>query len=407
MNPSKVTKNENFLIETSVFLIIYFPIIWGIGFSYHLYGNLPWPGAAIFVHIGAALTCLLLPKKIKSFYKANKFYFIANFIYIYWGFLYSFFFFSFSSEAYANAAFMQSFVSLFYLIAYIILGYYIFQIQWPKPLVLLLFFIFFLLSLFEINFSSTIPVSLYDIYGDFSEIIPNYQLVSLSILFLSILVYNSDIKLKKTFFLLILTMVFLTGGRSEFLGIVIAITFFISLSAITSLTKRLSIKKIIFTSSILAICISFLSIYIYLYSNIEILNNRNFQIFDLKNASSWQEREYILKQNIKIIFDSPIIGSFGSHFQINEGAYIHNILSVWQQYGLVSFILYFFLLAYPLLNLTYIYFKTENKLLMPPIILSFYCLLLMLVSKSFIWSYAGLSIGSYFYTNQILNKKHR
>lgn len=96
--------------------------------------------------------------------------------------------------------------------------------------------------------------------------------------------------------------------------------------------------------------------------------------------------------------------SFGSHYEVSSGSYIHNWLSVWQQYGVISFLIYVFLLSFPVLSLMRLYFYYESKRLILPLALSFYCLLMVVVSKSFVWSYAGLSAGVYLYSLRDLKR---
>lgn len=394
-----VSKVEVYAVISAVFLMIFLPVLWGIGFSYRLYDNLPWPGVSIFSHLGFLIAAAIFISKFKKMAAADMFYFNLVLAYVFMGTAYSLLFILFSTEEYKLDAFMQSVVYLVHFCAFMAIGFTVFELKWPKIFVLLLFLVYVLLAYFEHNMSSTIPVSLYSIYGEFTDVVPNYQLVSLSVVFLCLLLYRTNIKYKTVFVLMALFMVFLTGGRSEFLGGVISLFFFLLLSILTTLSKRMMVKRVYLYSILMIVFFALIFIYIYFYTDADlgISNNRNLQVFNLKEASSWQARENLESKNLELIFKSPFVGNFGSHFSLGQGSYIHNILSVWQQYGFFSFLMYLIIMIFPVVNLSIVFIKKESVGLAGPLVLSFYCLLLMAVSKSVFWPYAGLSVGSYLY----------
>lgn len=383
------------MIVFSAFIMVFLPIIWGVGFSYHLYGNHPWPGIAIYSHMGVICLICIYIYHVKSMWRADSLYLYSVLTYLFLTVVYSLFFLILSSKFYTYDAFIQSVLATFYFLSYFTLGFFLLNFKWPRFFVFSLFFLFLMVSVFEVNIQSHIPVSLYSIYGGFSETLPNYQLVSLSILFLSVLVYRSELKYKFLYFFLIITMTFLTGGRSEFLGFIFSLLIIFIFIFIVSLIKRTSVK-----SNYIYIIMLFFVVFIFILFflsdiNSDFLNNRNFEIFELGNSSSWQAREGLKESNMAYILNSPFFGDFGSHFNISKGSYIHNVFSVWQQYGIFVFLLYFFIMVYPLIRLMAFYFESECGYLIVPMLISFYCLLLIIVSKSFLWSYAGLSGGVY------------
>lgn len=397
MSLSWFSERAKVLLVIAIMLMIYIPIWWGVAFSYRIVDVLPWPGVALYSHFGLMLALVLLLFNLKKLYISNRLFF--SFVLFYWcvSFLYSIFYLAVSPDVYAGKAFFQSVVYLFYYLGFLIVAFYVFQVSWNAWLVLSMVLFYIVLSFFELNPAATIPVSLYSIYGSFNEAIPNYQLVSLSVLFTAILLLQSGLRFKAFFVLCILTLVFLTGGRSEFLGSVITLFFIYCIKFFVVLFKRLSINKVTLIVLMVFISLLFFMLYLYFNDSFFFANNRNFQIFSLSDASSWQGRQEIFQKNIGHIVESPIFGKFGSHFHYGEGSYIHNILSVWQQYGIIPFVVYFSILLFPVISLFLLYAKNEDSFVLVPLAVSFYCLLLMLVSKSYQWSYAGLSAGAYFY----------
>lgn len=387
---------ERIISIASTFAMIFLPILWGIGFSYRLYGEHPWPGVAIYAHLGLLLIFSLFFINYRKFVQIELYCSILFFIYLLLSVLISFMFYALSTEYYKAEAVVQALISSFYMFGYFIVGFYVFKFRWPKLVLLFVFFVFAFLSVKEYRHGSTIPVSLYTIYGSPSDILPNYQLVSLSILFLGLLILRSNIKFKDLMFFSCFVMVYLTGGRSEFFGSAITLVYIYLLILLVVFLKRFSINR---NQVNIFIIVSLIAIVFFSYigKNSDFLNNRNFQILELDKASSWVARENIKQNNSKFIYDSPILGSFGSHFSMGKGSYTHNWISVWQQYGVFMFMLYVFILIYPVVKLSYLYLKYERNEILLPLALSFYCLLLVVVSKSFIWSYAGLSIGGFVY----------
>src|SRR5690606_8161545 len=116
----------------------------------------------------------------RNFVKVELYNSILFFIYLLLSVLISFIFYVLSTEHYKADAVVQALISSFYMLGYFIVGFYVFKFRWPKLILLFIFFVFAFLSVVEYQHGSTIPVSLYTIYGSFSDILPNYQLVSLS-----------------------------------------------------------------------------------------------------------------------------------------------------------------------------------------------------------------------------------
>ncbi|PHM26218.1 O-antigen polymerase [Xenorhabdus budapestensis] len=396
-----------FFIFLSIFFIIFIPFFWSLGYAYKLYGEHVWPGVALYAHISLIFLFFIFYLKIKKIKSSDPLFFYFFFIFLLLLFIYDLSYLSFSNDSYSLIAFNESFISKIYIIAYFIIGFYIFTKSLNSYLLYIMLALYLGVFLFEYNDGATIPVSLYSIYGDFSENIINYQLVSFSVVILSILILNSDLRYKYLFFFICVFMVFSSGGRSEFFGLVISFLFCLIYINIVSIVRNLKLKK----SSVYLITISIIAPVVF-FSFIQepkklSFNNRNFEIFSLKKSSSWNERAIIKDININNIAENPVLGAYGSHLKLGKGNYIHDIYSAWQQYGIFGFLGFILIISYPLIRLLFLYYKTQKKYILLPLGCSLYCFILLMYSKPIYWPVLGFSAGVYMFIAfklNILNK---
>lgn len=130
-------------------------------------------------------------------------------------------------------------------------------------------------------------------------------------------------------FLLSVLMLFLVGSRST--------TYIFILSVIIYLAI---LRPIIFGIPLVAIVFSSV---IYLTEHIEDLVGlgRMFSIIDFTQDQSFLERQEMRSTAIDRISENPFFGDYGGAIRDygNIGAYAHDIISYWQQYGLIPFLL--------------------------------------------------------------------
>lgn len=71
-------------------------------------------------------------------------------------------------------------------------------------------------------------------------------------------------------------------------------------------------------------------------------STRQAEAFDLDASASWNYRAEYMAKGVEAIKRSPILGDYGGQVRDfkNPGAYIHNMLDVWRQYGIIAFIIY-------------------------------------------------------------------
>ncbi|MBE0440393.1 MAG: hypothetical protein IBX57_11695 [Gammaproteobacteria bacterium] len=394
---------ERFAFRASVFAVVFLPVIWSLGFSLRLYGYHPWPGVALYAHIFAFLLIVLFLVRLFAGFKLRSYFsLVLSFVFLI--VLMSGANLIFKNKEYISEAFTQNLIYVFYFVFYVAVGFYLYRHK-MHDFFLAAYMIFFLgLCFLFLDLNQTIPLSLYNMRGEFDEAIVNYQLISFSLVFLFFLVYRGFVEKREFFiFVLVLSLVFVTGGRSEFIGLLLSMVLVLFFVIFVSFLKRFSISR-------MNIYFIFLAVFIVLFSFVLVnyfpgfLNNRNFQIFDLDNASSVIARNEIMSINMIHIRENLLLGDFGSHFEMSRGSYIHNILSVWQQFGGLVFMLYVLIIYIPVIYFVFMYFKAEDKVYLNPLLISLYVAILLAATKSFFWPVAGLSVGVCLAFNLFSNK---
>lgn len=182
-------------------------------------------------------------------------------------------------------------------------------------------------------------------------------------------------------------VLFILGARSEFAAFVIVVALFILLRELHDIS---TIVIPIVAFFILAVCFIF-------YSD-SILSSRQLQLFDLNKSSSWQVRNELKEEALIRIRANPILGTFGGHVsEKGTGRYVHNVLSAWDGFGLPGFILYFLLNIIPAVDSGLMVLKKRRLTVLQTFyaLLSWTCLILLLVSKPLYWSLPALVWGLY------------
>ncbi|MCL6231126.1 O-antigen ligase family protein [Acinetobacter amyesii] len=373
-----------------VFLIFAIPLNFLYNYLYVQYGfnlGIKYP---FLLHGLLFFVFLFFIFNINYFNFNKKYFYLFIFFALYVAFV-SLLNFTYFDYALDSRVFFESLFFLLYFLAFSISGRLVYE---KNKSFILLFFIFFLLVLLNFDGMNLIAFSLDTDAGD-SEGHINYQLVSLFFMltwfFFFFSVENLIVKICSTIVLLFLLLT--SGGRSELVGFVVSLSFLIFNFFFS---KGRLLNKLFFIS---IISISLILLFYRYYEFIDnlFMNSRHAQILDFSNSSSWEAREYIYRQNINYIYNNPFFGAYGSHFRSGEGHYIHNMLSAWQQYGLIGFLAYFLLLFIPFFHSLLIFYKEKHdENIYPLIFISTFCLFLCLVTKPVFWPYAGLSVGVYF-----------
>jgi O-antigen ligase len=81
---------------------------------------------------------------------------------------------------------------------------------------------------------------------------------------------------------------------------------------------------------------------------VELPESRITALADLKQDNSSNERDRMARDGMEKIFESPLTGAYGEY---EEGGYIHNIMSVWQETGFLGALFFLFMLGVPVAKL--------------------------------------------------------
>jgi hypothetical protein len=126
-------------------------------------------------------------------------------------------------------------------------------------------------------------------------------------------------------------------------------------------------------------------------------NSRMFSILSFDGSDqSAQERLTLGEQGLRQIADNIILGDYGGVIKLHNdlGAYIHNILSYWQTYGVVAFLLCIYFFIFQSLKSAFIAYRLKFRSDYHYIfLLCIYLVLTILFTKSYIWYFAWFVLG--------------
>lgn len=241
--------------------------------------------------------------------------------------------------------------------------------------------------------------------------------------FLSILSFNLSEKKMNKFFIILISLIVLLFYSSFTSISIFIITLFLNI-VYGIYSKHKVVSKIIIT--FLLIFLTIFSIVFYVKINSEIIqlkgnslmiktiNNYLIRIHNVVNLEdlSLKQRRIQLQEGLKILKEKPILGEFMYEFRVfgGTGAYIHNILSYWAEYGLINFLLIFvpyFIYFYK----SYKYSRKYNDKTSKALFFSgIYITLIVLFSRSYIhtifWYYFALNMSYVLkFEREIKNKR--
>ncbi|CAI3797068.1 hypothetical protein GLGCALEP_01709 [Pseudomonas sp. MM221] len=169
-------------------------------------------------------------------------------------------------------------------------------------------------------------------------IIPSYQTFAFCYMVATVFIAaktNSRL-LRNLVHITALTCLFINSARSEFAGYI----FFVATLEFLSFKNKSTPIILAFTAlSLILIAIT--------TETVKLPESRITALADLKNDNSSNERDRMSKEGIDKILANPILGAYGEY---EEGGYIHNIMSVWQETGLLGALFFIFLITTPALR---------------------------------------------------------
>lgn len=209
----------------------------------------------------------------------------------------------------------------------------------------------------------------------------SYQSMAMCVLYtmLALGLFISSRALKTTAMLLSVVILYFVGSRTEFF----------LLAAVVPVFLWINYNK----SVLVVLALVFSPVLLYVIGNMEFNERFASTISELGSGSSRYDLLYVGMQGI---VENPILGDYLGQVRDSgtTGAYIHNALSVYQQFGLLAFVLYMWLtvcsLMVGLFNIKYARRIPEVEVLIYTSLIS---LVGILVSKSIGWPLPALAWG--------------
>ncbi|MEI5659437.1 O-antigen ligase family protein [Acinetobacter baumannii] len=187
-------------------------------------------------------------------------------------------------------------------------------------------------------------------------------------------------------FILSILSLFILNSRSSLYIYIFSILFYFILF--------FRVSKILYLSTLVLIILFF-----YSSKLLSLLseNNRMFSVLSFDGADqSSQERASLSEQGLKQISEHMLLGDYGGVIKLHGdlGAYIHNIFSYWQNYGLIAFLLALYFFVYQTIKAGFKAYKyRENSKYHYVFILSIYLILTVLFTRSYNWYFAWFALG--------------
>lgn len=180
-------------------------------------------------------------------------------------------------------------------------------------------------------------------------VIPSYQTFALCYMITTIYIVTkiSWRHIRLTIHIIALTCLYINSARSEFAGY----AFFAALLEFLSYKKKS-------TPIFLAIVAAGFTFTAITSDVVKLPQSRITALADLQNDNSSNVRDRISREGIDKILESPLTGAYG---QYEEGEYIHNIMSAWQETGLIGALFFIILIGAPALKGIVDLFSGESR----------------------------------------------
>jgi len=224
-----------------------------------------------------------------------------------------------------------------------------------KRVTYIIFILFLFFILFHLNFENLQLTLTYFHAGFFhsAHLIVGVLFVILGLLLLFFVKEKYNRVLLMT---LILIMLFIIKSRGAFYSFIIVYCIF--------LIKEIGLKN----SMYLGLSVLLMAIFV-LYMDLINIDKRMFDIHQISNDGSFNERIQQFKYGISAIKENWFWGEFAGQVIVHEigyrsgnmGAYMHNILSFWRQYGLVFFLAFSLTYFYLLFKVFILWIKNSEN----------------------------------------------
>lgn len=181
-------------------------------------------------------------------------------------------------------------------------------------------------------------------------------------------------------------LLFLCGARAEFLGFLL----------IMPLVLWVGFRR--FRGWLVVAAFVVMLGVIVAAANLDTLSSsRQFQFLNPETWSSYQARQTLLESGVIGILGSPIFGDYAGHVRDSggTGSYIHNMLSAWRQFGLLTFLLYvgLILISLWIAYRSVIHHRQNSWITYMALYINAFCLLMVIAATSVFWAPVALGWG--------------
>lgn len=227
----------------------------------------------------------------------------------------------------------------------------------------------------------------------------NYLAIGDNFAILSFLVFNNVTGNKKKILIAINSMLvlYLIGSRTSLIVFGLCILFYSTVNLLKTQSTCKNLAIIFLTMNVLIAALLML-LTISKNNFINLNDNRMFSLLtnNRENDYSYQARKKIFEIGIEQIKQNWFRGQVFIEYQNGVGSYIHNIMSYWQEYGIVTFIILLFLCIKILTKNILDYCKVNNKKNEFLAMNSIYIILCVFISRAYvnplIWFALALNI---------------
>ncbi|WP_143481889.1 MULTISPECIES: hypothetical protein [Pseudomonas] len=241
------------------------------------------------------------------------------------------------------------------------------------------------------NFTMILPV----VQGGGVENTATYQSLAMCVLYTSLILCPFiDGRNSKIFLMTASTAIlYFIGSRTEFFLLIAVIPAFMLI--------QYGLKA----SILMSILLSPLAVYAALSFG---LNDRFISVFG--SSQSMDERTMLFQAGIEGILRNPFVGDYLGQVRDfgNAGAYIHNILSVYQQYGILAFSMFIALTMCSIMT-AFKYFRYARSI--PQVEILVYSVIVstigIIVSKPIGWPYPAFAWGTACFVMNLMNKRRK
>lgn len=214
----------------------------------------------------------------------------------------------------------------------------------------------------------------------------NYLSIGDNFAILSFFILNSTVKYKKKIFLIAnsIFVLYLIGSRTSLIVFILCILFCTALDffKIKSTYKKIAI---VLTASIL-IAASLLFLPVVQKNSLNFSNNRMVSLLtnNREKDYSYEERKRLFEIGVEQVKRNWFKGQMFAEYEIGVGEYIHNILSYWQEYGIIVFLFLLYLSSKVFVKNVFNSFKLSNRNNEYLVMNSMYIIICSFISRAYV-----------------------